>query len=248
MNLRILSDLHIELDTFDADFSGADLVVLAGDTHTGTKGVQWALSKIKNIPVVYILGNHEYYRNTYPKLIRKIRELTRGTNIYVLENDHVELGGITFFGCTLWTNFELFGDPVYAGMECQGRMTDYRLIKREPGYSKMRSKDTYLIHKKSVFWLRNTYPEKKGSKNIIVTHHAPSPRSLPQAWEHDIIHAAYASRLDELVEELSPDLWIHGHIHKSSDYMIGKTRVLANPRGYPFRGNEEFDSELTIKI
>ena len=248
MNLQILSDLHIELDPFDIDCSDADVVVLAGDTHVGMKGVQWVMNNITEIPVIYILGNHEYYRNTYPKLIKKLKELTRGTNIHVLENDSVKIDDVTFSGCTLWTNFELFGDPVYTGMECQGRMTDYRLIKREPGYSKMRSKDTALINRLSVYWLKNNYPDNKGHKNVIVTHHAPSPRSLPEGYEEDIIHAAYASRLDDLVEELAPELWIHGHVHRSLDYVIGKTRVIVNPRGYPFEENEDFDPWLRVEI
>lgn len=248
MNLHILSDLHIEFGPFDMDHTGTDAVVLAGDTHTGTKGVEWAIESIKDIPVIYILGNHEYYRNTYPKLIGKLKEKTSGSNIHVLENEAFAIGEVCFFGCTLWTNFELFGDPVYAGMECQGRMTDYRLIKREPGYSKMRTKDTALIHRRSVYWLKNAYPEKKRARNIIVTHHAPSARSLPEGYEHNIINAAYASGLDELVEELSPDLWIHGHVHESRDYKIGKTRVLANPRGYTFRENEAFDGGFKVEV
>jgi len=27
-------------------------------------------------------------------------------------------------------------------------------------------------------------------------------------------------------------LWTHGHMHNASDYMIGETRVVCNPRGY----------------
>jgi hypothetical protein len=27
-------------------------------------------------------------------------------------------------------------------------------------------------------------------------------------------------------------LWTHGHTHEKFDYMIGGTRVVANPRGY----------------
>ena len=33
-----------------------------------------------------------------------------GTNVHVLENDSVEIGGYRFFGCTLWSNMELLGD------------------------------------------------------------------------------------------------------------------------------------------
>jgi hypothetical protein len=27
-------------------------------------------------------------------------------------------------------------------------------------------------------------------------------------------------------------LWTHGHTHDPFDYMVGKTRVVCNPRGY----------------
>ena len=33
--------------------------------------------------------------------------------------------------------------------------------------------------------------------------------------------------------ESEAQLWVHGHIHYCCDYTLGKTRVLANPRGYP---------------
>jgi hypothetical protein len=29
------------------------------------------------------------------------------------------------------------------------------------------------------------------------------------------------------------DLWVHGHVHDSFDYRVGRARVVANPRGYP---------------
>jgi Icc-related predicted phosphoesterase len=39
------------------------------------------------------------------------------------------------------------------------------------------------------------------------------------------------SDLSGLVETYQPALSVHGHTHKSSDYRIGKTRVLRNPHG-----------------
>ena len=48
-----------------------------------------------------------------------------------------------------------------------------------------------------------------------------------------MIDAAYASDLPAMLEgPHAPDLWIHGHIHRSVDYTVGRTRVLANPRGH----------------
>jgi hypothetical protein len=30
----------------------------------------------------------------------------------------------------------------------------------------------------------------------------------------------------------SVDLWLHGHVHDSFDYQVGRCRVVANPAGY----------------
>ena len=46
-------------------------------------------------------------------------------------------------------------------------------------------------------------------------------------------------------------LWVHGHLHDSSNYEINGTRVLCNPRGYAKDGlneNQSFDPLLTVEI
>jgi hypothetical protein len=35
------------------------------------------------------------------------------------------------------------------------------------------------------------------------------------------------------VRERQPKVWIHGHSHDRCDYLLGKTRVVTNPHGYP---------------
>ena len=137
MNIQILSDIHLEFEGFEIDYAGSDVVVLAGDIHIGDKGVKWALESIKEIPIIYVLGNHEYYRQTHPKLIRKLKELTSSTNVYILENEYIEIDSVKFYGCTLWTDFELFGDPRIAGFECQQKMTDFKKIKKRTGIFKI---------------------------------------------------------------------------------------------------------------
>jgi hypothetical protein len=54
------------------------------------------------------------------------------------------------------------------------------------------------------------------------------------------------------------DVWIHGHTHVSLDYnwkINGNeklmTRVVCNPRGYPWRGlpeNDKFDPNKIIEV
>lgn len=248
MKVQVLSDLHQEFGFSEISFTGADLVILAGDTNLGSKGIGWAQAVIPDIPVLYLLGNHEYYKGSYPGTLKKIQNAAQGTNIQVLENRAVTFDDVTFHGCTLWTNFGLFGDPQVYGSICQGRMNDYRMIKKDPAYSRLRSIDTYEIHQRSVRWLADSLRASGTQQNVVVTHHAPSILSLPEEYRDDPVSAAYASDLEQLILEFQPRYWIHGHIHTSSDYRIGKTRLICNPHGYLPQRNEAFDGKLLMEL
>ena len=67
---------------------------------------------------------------------------------------------------------------------------------------------------------------------VVVTHHAPHPRSLRSPMFIDDTDASFASDLSAVIERYEPALWIHGHLHNASDYQVGATRVVCNPRGY----------------
>ena len=56
--------------------------------------------------------------------------------------------------------------------------------------------------------------------------------------------------MTDYVHDLRPKLWIHGHTHDRCDYVIGDTRVIANPFGYPkeLRSNEMFEPALQVEI
>jgi Icc-related predicted phosphoesterase len=248
MKIQIISDWHQEFGFTEISFEKADLVIFAGDTHIGIRGIQWIQSHIKSRPVIYILGNHEYYRGSYPKTLNKIKELASGTNIYVLEDKSESIDGITFHGATLWTNFEMFGDPRKSGSICQEKMNDYKLIRRDPSYSKLRSIDTYIIHKATVRWLESSLAASEGGKNIVITHHAPSFRSVPEEYKNDIVSAAYASNLESLILQYQPEYWIHGHIHEPVNYEIGKTKIISNPHGYINEKYNGFNPEMIIEI
>ena len=117
MKLHVLSDIHIEFESFDAPATDADAVVLAGDIDIGRNGLDWALRQFPDKPVIYVLGNHEYYGKAIPRFTEKLREFAAGTNVHILEQEALSLDGATFLGCTFWTDFELFGDPRIAGYE-----------------------------------------------------------------------------------------------------------------------------------
>jgi predicted phosphodiesterase len=248
VKIQILSDLHIEFQPFRLLETDADVIILAGDIHVGEKGLKWAIANISNKPVIYVLGNHEYYGHAYPKLVQKLKNYALGTNVHVLENDGVAIAGVQFFGCTLWTDFQLFGNPRLAGYEATQRMTDFRRIRVSPNYSKFKSIDAAIAHKKSVHWLQANLANHETEKLVVVTHHAPSQKSVPLEYQADIVSAAYASHLDDLVASSDVGLWIHGHTHHSWDYKIDSTRIVCNPRGYPDEPNHFFDPKLVIEI
>lgn len=248
MKIQIISDLHQEFGCTDLSFDQSDVVVLAGDVNLGTKGIEWIKTKIPDKPVIYVLGNHEYYKGSYPKTLNKIKAAAEDSNVFVLEDSFVDIEDVRFHGATLWTDFSLFGSPMAYGSLCQTQMNDYKMIRRDPSYSKMRSIDTFKIHQFSRQWLKESLENSKGKKNVIVTHHAPSLQSVPEHFKNDPVTSAYASNLENFIEEHQPIYWIHGHIHTPCRYNIGQTEIICNPHGYITEKFNGYKKELIIEI
>lgn len=248
MNIQVLSDLHREFGFLEHTFKQADLLILAGDVDIKTKGIKWLLKEVKDIPVIYVLGNHEYYKGSYPKTLNKIKSLAEGSNVFVLENEAVEIENIVFHGATLWTDFSLLGNPRYYGYLCQSKMNDYKRIRIDPSYSKLRSIDVYQIHQKSRSWLERSLEEHKHKTNIVVTHHAPSIQSISETKRDDFLASAYASNFEDTIMQYQPRYWIHGHIHTPCQYKIGETQVLSNPHGYIDEKDNGYTKELLITV
>jgi Icc-related predicted phosphoesterase len=248
MRIHVLCDLHIEFAPFVPPKTQADVVILAGDTHVGIKGIHWARECFPDTPVVYVVGNHEFYRHNHPRLIEKLRGAALGSNVAVLEKGVLEIGGISFLGCTLWASLALFGDPFLASSACADVLTDFKLIRVAPQYRKMRPSDMTQWHRTSVEWLAGELEARLDSPCVVVTHHAPSARSLGEEPAADPTSAAFASDLESLIQEFRPALWIHGHVHRAFDYTLGSTRVLCNSRGYPEEKVEGFNPWLIVTV
>jgi Icc-related predicted phosphoesterase len=248
MRIHILSDLHLEFAPFHPPAVEADVIILAGDTHVGVRGVQWAREVFSDKPVIYVAGNHEFYGGAFPTIVEKLRHEAEGSSIHVMENDAVRIGDVRFLGSTLWTDFAFKGNPELARYEAAKAMTDYRKIRMAPSYRRLSPRDTYVWCLRSQSWLREQFRNREAGSLVVVTHHAPSAGSLPAEFAHDILSAAYASNLDDLVAESGAVLWIHGHIHSASDYQIGATRIICNPRGYPDEPHTGFDPHLIITL
>jgi predicted phosphodiesterase len=262
MKIQVLSDLHLEFGhPFEVLPTGADAVVLAGDIHLGTAGVTWAQRAFPNQPVVYVAGNHEFYKNHWIKLLDKLRAAAQGSNVHVLENDELIVDRVRFLGCSLWTDFELFGEERrhWTMIEAEKKMGDYRKIRGprvrsgyQDDYSKLKPIQTVQRFRRSRSFLEQSLRTSFDGPTVIVTHHLPSRDSVPSRFAESLTSAAYASDLTALMDGCGPDLWIHGHAHGSSDYMVASTRVVCNPRGYwlPEKKfeNAKFDPNLVVRV
>jgi Icc-related predicted phosphoesterase len=99
--------------------------------------------------------------------------------------------------------------------------------------SRWSAEDSLEDHKKMLDYIR-IVAEDKTKQYVVVTHHAPTPISIAECYKHDtLMNGAFASDLSEFIMDRPQiKLWTHGHMHNVSDYMVGDTRVVCNPRGY----------------
>lgn len=280
MRIQVASDLHLEF--LEARFpkyhglnpSDSDVLVLAGDIHRDIQGA-WLFSDWP-VPVLYVQGNHETYGLDIEKSRKAAHDLIGpGANLYdektglpwtvspkvhYLEETVYYQDGVRFLGCTLWTDYALIHpDLVKRCIEhAEMRIKDHHTIKLSGGM--FTARHARSRHTQNLRWLTEQLATPFDGKTIVITHHGPHYKSTHPRYAGDLTNAAFVSNLEVLIMEYQPSLWVHGHVHDSFDYMVGNTRVIANPRGYPrnrFEANypEElmyenlgFDRSLVIEI
>ena len=244
MRIHAVSDLHLEFGPIKLPDVDRDVLVLAGDIDVGQSALEFIKREVAKSPVIYVLGNHEFYRQEYNEVLSFWTNLDL-ENLYVLERSLVEIDGYRFLGCTLWTNMQNgFNDAI---RECMLKINDYRSIIKDGKLITVG--ETMIIHSESLSWLERELKTGDPSRTVVVTHHAPSARSVHRRYAGSLLNAAFYSNLDAFIARFHPKLWIHGHMHDSFKYSIGGTRVVCNPRGYfNFDENPKFDPTLVIEL
>lgn len=244
MKLRIYSDLHNEFHQFDppALDQSVDLVILAGDIDKKARGVKWA-NEAFSCPTVYICGNHEFYDGHIDRTLQKMTEAAE-PHVHVLENQSLVINNTRILGTTGWTDFCSTGDQVAASRQAWDSMSDFKYIRVDAGYRRLRPQDLIARNHIAKVWLTQQLEQPFDGKTIVITHHAPS--SVVAGTKHDgHLSAAYANDWPLLIEQA--DLWVFGHTHQSVDVELVGCRVISNPRGYP---NEPtgFNASLDIEV
>lgn len=250
MKLNILSDLHLSKGGLPLPGEGADLVILAGDVARPEPAIAWA-SRIAR-PVLYVAGNHEFYGGTIEDTPAELKRLAQGTNVRVLDRDVVVIDGVRFLGATLWTDFLADGEGEgrrAAMSEAQRLMRDFSVVRMGGGpFTPEASTALFAI---DAAWIKARLAEPHRGPTVVITHHAPSPRSIHPRFAGSPLNACFVSDAERMLGGHRAALWIHGHTHDSFDYAVNGTRVLCNPRGYAKDGINEnalFDAGLAVEI
>ena len=199
--------------------------------------------------VIYVMGNHEHYEGaldrTHAILQQELAAIA--PNIHLLENAAVDVAGVRFLGMTLWTDMDK-GDAL-AMYRAEGAMSDYRQIRiAGDGYRRLRARDTVAQHRQSLQFLKAQVAAAALEEVpvVVVSHQSPCHLSVADCYRGDSLNCAYVSDLSSFILD-SPTikLWCHGHLHNRSDYLLGATRVVCQPRGY--YGVEHSERELSLK-
>jgi predicted phosphodiesterase len=238
----------------------SECLLLAGDITAGSKSIEY-LNEL-GVPGYRVLGNHEFYRRHWTGALVDHKMMADGKPIQVLEDDTVVHNGVRIIGCTLWTDFLAPMDRPEINITLpDGSETKVggRYIENQTLWCRQGMSDFYLIkaisaaaweerHKKSLGYIKAVLGTKHNGPTIVMTHHAPSFRSSHPKYDNSAIKAGFCSMLDYFIEEYQPEIWIHGHCHEYFDYLIGKTRVICNPRGYPGEGRGPFNPNLIVEL
>ena len=260
MNIQIVSDLHLEGGASPPTLApGADMLICAGDL--GQARHPWLLAKAAKAwrrarHILYVPGNHEYYGGLDLEESRQLLAWQCTTNdVTLLDPGAVTIAGIRFIGATLWTDFRLDGIARESAAHAKAgqHMEDFKgQIRSHGGTRDFTTHESARRHSDERAFIERELASarEEATTTVVITHHAPTPRSVPPRFAGDPCNGAFASDLERVIERYQPPLWIHGHMHDAVDTMLGDTRVLCNPAGYDAARAERrgFDPQLCVDI
>jgi predicted phosphodiesterase len=238
VDMRIItySDLHLEFGsgwTLPSEADG-DLMILAGDIVMlrDYAPLDRLLQKWQK-PVLYVTGNHEYYtQRPVNEEDDRFKAWLEGKHPHVklLLDEEISIGGVNFFGGTMWTNFN--GGDLRAMETARSQMNDFRLI-HNPDQTIFSPADAVALHKNFASKLLNWFGKDLRGPRVVVSHNAPVINPNSKYKGSSLAPAFNSLDMVEIIENHQPTLWVYGHTHECDDQTIGGTRIIANQLGYP---------------
>jgi hypothetical protein len=258
LKLQLLSDLHLETETFEPQPApGAELLVLAGDIDSTWAGFErfagWP------VPVLFVAGNHEFDGRELDEAWPALRVQARRLGWTLLERSSVvltDLRGrrVRFVGSIRWSDFDVFGaERRDAALRAAGYfMRLMQATRHGAAYDAAGVREESLACRS---WLEDELRQPARGRwdtTVVVTHFAPSLRSADRRYGSQPGTASFCNADDDLL--CYADLWLHGHLHCRHDYRVERsaaapTRVVCQARGLANKGEiEDYDAVKLIEI
>ena len=252
MKIQIASDLHLEMRPGRRPAAGEfraapnrDVLVLAGDIGTHMCAWDFVRQQLELSPVVCVPGNHEYYsmqtrEHTNSEWKRKAHE---HAGLHYLLAEGVVIGGVRFWGAPWYSDFFGRRDSELI-KEVRERVNDFEAQYDDHGqWSVVRHLNE---HARQTRLLR----QQAGRVDVVVTHWPPTRHATAPRFEGDELNGYFVNDREDLVREIGAQYWISGHVHDPHDVVLGDTRVIGNPIGYPrdFRRGPKYKPDLVIEV
>lgn len=240
MKIYYTSDVHLEAwrghpPVFESWPGDADVTVMAGDIGSGTQGIDWAASQASRYrqAIIYVPGNHEFYGHDLPAMRGELQQHARNRPGVILLDDSVAvIEGVRFIGSTLWTDYVGEADVPACNMaRAMVGLTDHYRIRN--GSRLFTPADALALHQAARHFLKTELAKSFSGPTVVVTHHCPSMRCSNPHFGNDSLATAFCSNLDGVIRQYQPSVWICGHTHAPVDFMVGQTRIVNRPVGYP---------------
>ena len=225
-----------------APAEGERILVVAGDLanvfsrHSTevSELYKTALWKLKSVwaHVVFVPGNHEYYhrKKTCPGVVdidARQEKVCSKIGVHFLQKRVIEIEGIRFAGCTLWSN---------ASNKALMQTNDVGKAVDSP-------EEFRALHADHAAWLKSVLD--MGIVDVVVTHYLPSFRCIApryRAKDYEALNLAFATGLDDLIQP-PVQLFLHGHTHEEIHETINGVPVHCVPSGYDMeRGSQPLKS------
>lgn len=258
MRISLFSDTHHNFghsSEWPYPLPDHDVLILAGDISEyvdSPANLTEVLAHYRSRtdhPILYLPGNHEFYRHDYHQVLDQIRRDTDRFNIEFLNCRSVCYGNVAFHGCTLWSDFTLFGSEqanLY-GFYAEQSITDFRAIGYEGRH--FRRSDCASLHRQERSWLEKSLASSKAPYNVVITHFAPVAQCIAERFQGDQLNPYFVARCEDLVERFKPEFWLYGHTHQPDDFVLDETRFINNALGYPHETSGiDFDPEKIIEV
>ncbi|RDW86944.1 uncharacterized protein DSM5745_03586 [Aspergillus mulundensis] len=264
-SFQVLSDLHLEINqqyAFEIPVRAKHLI-LAGDIgrledYDNYRGfLQRQTRQFER--VLLVLGNHEFYNDTFPRGLEKARQLENDPSmngrLVLLHQGRYDVPNtlVTVLGCTLWSSVpDDAKDIVRSKIQDFKKIVDWTVDDHNASHG---SDLTWLLGQ--IEQIRNENKTQRKKRSIlVVTHHAPATKgtSSPQHEKNAWSSAFGTDILSEVSDSAPVKAWIFGHTHYTTEFQSRGVRIVSNQRGYVLpwsdtaRVKDGFDVEKVIHV